>query len=98
MQRYTIEEHESGYIEEKDLENFLKMQFGANGKYNIKVCKSASPSSFFQTTSADSLRQRNDEANYVYWSYTAPRALNKVSRRTSGLPLLFSLTHAPSPG
>lgn len=43
MQRYTIEEHESGYIEEKDLENFLKMQFGANGKYNIKVCKSASP-------------------------------------------------------
>ncbi|KAB2573678.1 hypothetical protein DIS24_g2280 [Lasiodiplodia hormozganensis] len=56
MQRYTIEEHESGYIEEKDLENFLKMQFGANRNYDIK---------------------KNDEANYVYWSYTAPRALNK---------------------
>ncbi|KAF9639839.1 hypothetical protein BFW01_g11645 [Lasiodiplodia theobromae] len=78
MQRYTIEEHESGYIEEKDLENFLKMQFGANRNYDIKVCKSASPSSSQATnTSADGLRQKNDEANYVYWSYTAPRALNK---------------------
>ncbi|KAL1640084.1 hypothetical protein SLS58_007351 [Diplodia intermedia] len=56
MQRYTIEEHESGYIEEKALESFLRMQFGANRSYDIK---------------------KTDEANYVYWSYLAPRALNK---------------------
>ncbi|EKG21690.1 hypothetical protein MPH_01000 [Macrophomina phaseolina MS6] len=57
MQRFVIGEQESGYIEEKALEDFLKMQFGSDKNYDIK---------------------KSDEANYVYWSYSAPRELNKA--------------------
>lgn len=37
MQRFVIGEQESGYIEEKALEDFLKMQFGSDKNYDIKV-------------------------------------------------------------
>lgn len=37
MQRFVIGEQESGYIEAKALEDFLKMQFGSDKNYDIKV-------------------------------------------------------------
>lgn len=35
------------------------------------------------------MRQKNDEANYVYWSYSAPRELNKVEYSQSYLRARF---------